>query len=170
MKTTDSKTQHASFTLERHYDAPVTLLYKAFSDQAAKSRWFGGGGEWSMLDKKFDFRVGGHEHLSGRWKSGMVSAFDAVYHDIVPEQRIVYAYDMHLDGRHISVSLATILFAVDGEGSKLTIIEQGAFLDGYDDAGSREKGTRGLMERIADSLKEGPVRDLPTPNPKLRRE
>ncbi|HEY3643890.1 MAG TPA: SRPBCC family protein [Gammaproteobacteria bacterium] len=164
------KVDHAAFTLERHYDAPLALLYKAFSDEKAKSRWFGGGGEWSLMDKKFDFRVGGREHLSGRWKSGMVSAFDATYLDIVPEQRIIYAYDMHLDGKHISVSLATLQFVTDGTGSKLTITEQGAFLDGYDDAGSREKGTRGLMERIADSLKDVPARDLPTPDPKLKRD
>ena len=159
-----TQTQHASFTLEKHYDAPVALLYKAFSDEEAKNRWFAGGSEWDLKSKQFDFRVGGREHLSGRWKSGMVSTFDAVYHDIVPEQRIVYAYDMHLDGKHISVSLATILFAKDGEGSKLTITEQGTFLDGYDDNGSRERGTRGLLERIADALKDGPVRDLPTPD------
>jgi uncharacterized protein YndB with AHSA1/START domain len=163
------KVDHASFTLERHYDAPVALLYKAFSDREAKSRWFGGGAEWDLKSRQFDFRVGGREHLSGKWKSGMVSTFDAVYLDVVSEQRIIYAYDMHIDGKHISVSLATILFAVDGAGSKLTITEQGAFLDGYDDAGSREKGTRGLMERIADSLKDGAVRDLPTPDPKLQR-
>jgi uncharacterized protein YndB with AHSA1/START domain len=158
------KTDHAVFTLDRHYDAPVVLLYKAFSDEGAKRRWFGGGSEWDLQSREFDFRVGGKEHLSGKWKSGMVSTFDATYHDIVPEQRIVYAYDMHIDSKHISVSLATILFAVDGAGSKLTITEQGAFLDGYDDAGSREKGTRGLMERIADSLKDGAVRDLSTPD------
>jgi uncharacterized protein YndB with AHSA1/START domain len=158
------KVDHASFTLERHYDAPVALLYKAFSDEDAKRRWFGGGSEWDLKSREFDFRVGGREHLSGKWKSGMVSTFDAIYLDIVPERRIIYAYDMHIDGKHISVSMATILFAGDGVGSKLTITEQGAFLDGYDDAGSREKGTRGLMERIADSLKDDAVRDLPTPD------
>lgn len=159
-----NKTDHASFTLERHYDSPVARVYKAFSDPEAKSRWFGGGSEWQHESRVFDFRVGGREHLSGKWKSGMVSTFDAVYHDIVPEQRIVYAYDMHLDGRHISVSLATILFAPEGAGTKLTITEQGAFLDGYDDNGARERGTRGLLERIADSLKGGPVQDLSTPD------
>ena len=158
------KVDHASFTLERHYDAPVALLYKAFSDEEAKRRWFGGGSEWDLQSREFDFRVGGREHLSGKWKSGMVSTFDALYHDIVPEQRIVYAYDMHLDGRHISVSLATLLFAEDSTGSKLTVTEQGTFLDGYDDNGSRERGTRGLLERIADALKDGSVRDLPTPD------
>ncbi len=152
--------QHATFTIERVYAASVALLYKAFSDEKAKSRWFGGGSEWDLQSRVFEFRVGGRERLSGKWKSGMVSTFDAVYHDIVPEQRIVYAYDMHLDDRHISVSLATILFAADGAGSKLTITEQGAFLDGYDDAGSRERGTRELMERIALSLRDDRVPDL----------
>ncbi len=164
------KVDHADFTLERHYDAPVELLYSAFADEKAKSRWFGGGSEWDMHSRQFDFRVGGREHLSGKWKSGVVSNFDATYHDIVPERRIVYAYHMHIDGKLISVSLATLQFAVDGAGSRLTITEQGAFLDGYDDSGSREKGTRFLMERIADSLKDVPVRDLPTPDPKLRKE
>jgi len=157
------KVDHASFTLERHYDAPVALLYKAFSDEKAKSRWFGGGSEWNMETRKFDFRVGGKEHLSGKWKSGMVSTFDAVYHDILPERRIIYTYDMHIDGKRISVSLATLQFSQDGDGSKLVITEQSAFRDGYDDAGSREKGTRGLLDRIADSLKDDDVRDLPTP-------
>lgn len=164
------KVDHAVFTLDRHYDAPLALLYRAFADEKAKSRWFGGGAEWDLKSREFDFRVDGKEHLSGRWKSGMVSTFDATYHDIVPEQRIVYAYKMHLDGKLISVSLATVLFATDGAGSKLTITEQGTFLDGYEDKGSREHGTRGLMERIADSLKDAPVRDLPTPKIKLRRE
>jgi len=158
------KVDHAVFTLERHYDAPLSLLYGAFADEKAKSRWFGGGSDWDMNSRKFDFRVGGHEHLSGKWKSGMVSTFDAYYHDIVPERRIVYAYHMHLDGKLISVSLATLQFIAEGVGSRLIITEQGAFLDGYDDAGSRERGTRGLMERIADSLRDGAVRDLPTPD------
>ena len=164
------KVDYAVFTLERRYDAPVALLFHAFADEKAKSRWFGGGSEWDLKSRKFEFRVGGHEHLSGRWKSGMVSTFDAHYHDIVPERRIIYAYHMHLDDKLISVSLATLQFAVDGAGSKLTITEQGAFLDGYDDAGSREKGTRHLMERIADSLQNVPVRDLATSKIKLKRE
>jgi uncharacterized protein YndB with AHSA1/START domain len=36
----------------------------------------------------------------------MVSSFDALYQDTVPAARIVYTYDMHLDDRRISVSLA----------------------------------------------------------------
>jgi hypothetical protein len=58
------------------------------------------------------------------------------------------------------VSLATILLApatVRGKpGTKMTITEQGAFLDGYDDAGSRERGTNLLMDALARSLGSEP--------------
>ena len=38
----------------------------------------------------------------------MTTTFDAIYHDIVPRERIVYTYEMRLDERKISVSLATL--------------------------------------------------------------
>jgi hypothetical protein len=37
---------------------------------------------------------------------------------------------------------------------KLMVSEQGAFLDGYDDAGSREHGTGYLLDRLGASLNE----------------
>ena len=152
--------QHASFTIDRSFDAPVARVYAAFATEEGKKRWFSGPNEkWELVRREFDFRVGGREHLSGRWRAGMapradfsVSSFDAFYFDIVPERRIVYAYDMHLDERHISVSLATLEFSAAGKGTQLKLTEQGAYLDGYDDAGSRERGTRELMERLAASL------------------
>jgi len=33
------------------------------------------------------------------------------------------------------------------------LTEQGVFLDGYDDAGSRERGTKGLLDQLEASLK-----------------
>ena len=152
--------QHATFTLDRIFDAPVARVYAAFSTEAGKARWFSGPNEkWDTVRREFDFRVGGREHLSGRWRAGMapradfsVSSFDACYFDILPERRIVYAYDMHLDERHISVSLATLEFTAAGARTRLKLTEQGVFLDGYDDAGKREEGTRGLLDKLAASL------------------
>ena len=78
--------------------------------------------------------------------------FDAVYLDVVPGERLVYAYNMYLNDRKISVSLATVeIAAIDG-GARLRITEQSAFLDGFEDGGSREHGARELIERMAKSL------------------
>jgi uncharacterized protein YndB with AHSA1/START domain len=146
---------HASFHLERHYNASAERVWKALTDEAAKQKWFGGpSGEWDLIERHMDVREGGRERVKGRWESGVVSTFDAMYHDVVPHERLVYSYVMHLDDKKISVSLATMQLKSEDGGTKLMVTEQGAFLDGYDDAGSREHGTGYLLDRLGASLNE----------------
>lgn len=146
---------HSMFHIERTYDAPLHRVFEAFSTETGKAKWFSGtDGQWEELERHMDFRVGGTERAKGRWEGGVVSTFDAIYHDIIPNERIVYTYEMHLDDHKISVSLATVQFKrVDDGHTTLKISEQGAFLDGYDDAGSREIGTGELLDRLNLSLK-----------------
>jgi uncharacterized protein YndB with AHSA1/START domain len=146
---------HATFRLERRYDAPVARVWRALTDEAAKAKWFAGTpGRWELLERRMDVRVGGSERLKGRWEGGVVSTFDAVYHDVVPQERLVYSYTMHLDDKKISVSLATLQLAAEGARTTLSVTEQGAFLDGYDDAGSREHGTGHLLDALGASLRD----------------
>ena len=152
---TERNVTHSSFVIERVYNAPPARVWAAWSDEEAKKLWFGGGdGLWTPLERAFDFRVGGRERAVGRWNSGTVSAFDALYWDIIAEERIVYTYEMHIDGVKISVSLATVELRPEGEGTRLKVTEAGAFLDGYDDSGSREHGTGWLLDKLGESLKE----------------
>jgi uncharacterized protein YndB with AHSA1/START domain len=144
---------HATFHLERTYPAPVARVWKALTDPAAKSKWFGPPpGQWESLERRMDVRVGGCERAKGRFASGVVSTFDATYHDVIENERLVYTYEMHLDERKISVSLATMQLKAQAGSTTLTITEQGAFLDGYDDAGSRERGTGFLLDALGASL------------------
>ena len=86
----------------------------------------------------------------------MTTTFDAIYHDVVPRERIVYTYEMRLDERKISVSLATLRSSLKASGrTKLKICEQGAFLDGYDDAGAKTRNraifsTRWALRSVSD--------------------
>jgi uncharacterized protein YndB with AHSA1/START domain len=144
---------HATFTVERIYNATPAEVFHALSDKNAKARWFEGGEGYTVLERDMDFRPDGREHLKGRWENGRVSTFDAVYFDIVPNERIVYAYEMSLDDRKISVSLATIELTPTQTGTRLVLTEQGAFLDGCDDGGSRERGTNYLFDRLGESLR-----------------
>jgi uncharacterized protein YndB with AHSA1/START domain len=144
---------HATFHLERTYDAPLARVWRALTDTAAKAKRFGPQSEtFELLERHMDIRIGGRERLRGRWQGGVVSDFDAIYHDVVPDHRLVYSYVMHLNDKRISASLATVQLAVRGGGTSLAITEQGAFLDGYDDAGSREHGTNQLLDLLGASL------------------
>ncbi|MGH7009693.1 MAG: SRPBCC family protein [Caulobacteraceae bacterium] len=144
---------HASFRLERAYGADKARVWEALTGPEAKMKWFAGtAGEWELIERAMDVRVGGRERLKGRWKGGVVSTFEAIYHDVVEGERLIYSYEMFLDEKKISVSLASMELASAGAKTLLKVTEQGAFLDGYDDAGSRERGTGLLLDALGASL------------------
>jgi uncharacterized protein YndB with AHSA1/START domain len=145
---------HGSFTLSKHFDAKPAVVFHALTDPVAKARWFVGGESYTTLERQMDVRPGGRERVSGRWTTGLVTTFDAVYFDVVADTRLIYTYEMRLDDRKISVSLATMELEPEGAGTKLTVTEHGVFLDGYDDSGARRNGTADLLDRLAASLQD----------------
>ena len=148
--------QHATFVIERTYPASPARLYRAFTDPAAKARWFAGpAGQWKELERRHDLRVGGRELVKGAFEDGPVSTYDALIHDLVPGERLVYSYTMKLDDVPISVSLSTVVISAAGEGVRLHYTEQVVFLDGYDDAGKRKMGSEGLFDQLGRSLQSG---------------
>ena len=149
---TERSTEHATFVIERNYAAAPTRVFGAWAEPAAKARWFNGPGEWHTEGYELDFRVGGREHLRTGPVGGTAHTYDCRYYDIVPGERIVYCYDMFIGEQRISVSLATVEFAAAGAGTRMTFTEQTVFLDGYDDAGSRERGTAKLLDKLEASL------------------
>lgn len=149
---TERSVTHATFTIERLYEASVARVFAAWAKPEAKQRWFACHGDWTPGRFELDFTIGGREHLSTRDTDGVDHIYDAIYQDIVPGERIIYAYQMHLDTQRISVSLATVEFRSEGNGTRLVFTEQAAFLDGYDRPAEREIGTRAGLENLAREL------------------
>jgi uncharacterized protein YndB with AHSA1/START domain len=139
---------HDTFVIERDYDASPERAYAAWAEPEEKARWFPMSGDDGY---EFDFRVGGRESASGD-VGGSSFTYEALYQDIVPNERIVYSYDMHMDGTRISVSLATVEFKSSSDGTRLVFTEQGAFLDGLDTADQRRQGTGTLLDALAEAL------------------
>jgi uncharacterized protein YndB with AHSA1/START domain len=140
---------HATFVIERSYDASPATVFGAWSDakrQVALVRRTGRLGP--ETSHTLDFRIGGREISRGGPKGGQVHTYDARYYDIVPNERIILAFDMHLDDRRISVSLATVEFKPEGKGTRLTFTEQGALSRRLRQAGHREHGTGELLDAL----------------------
>ena len=155
---TEHTAVHETFVIERIYNHSPATVFAAFANPAAKKTWFGGPPEWESA-VSMEFRVGGRETSRGGPKGGTVHSFDSRYMDIVPDERIVFAYDMHLDDKHISVSLTTVEFKRHdgGKATRLLFTEQGVYLDGYDNAGQRVEGTEGLLNQLGAALDSGRV-------------
>jgi uncharacterized protein YndB with AHSA1/START domain len=143
---------HDTFSIERTYDATPARVFQAWQNPELKALWFRGDDSWKVLERSMDFRVGGHDRLYGKFANGTESDFNAHYHDIVDNQRIVYAYDMKVDGKRISVSVASIEIEKLGDKTRLCVTEQGAYFDGPEGAASRERGSIALIDRIAATL------------------
>ncbi len=151
---------HDTFVIDRTYAASAVRVFAAFADPKIKTQWFGDPDIEKDGPHVIDFRVGGRETLSDAVPDGGGPSFtyEAVYQDIVENERIVYSYEMTMNGRRISVSVATLEFyasSPDGAGTRLILTEQGAFLDGLDTCAQREEGTRGILDALADYLENG---------------
>lgn len=139
---------HATFDLERTYPTEPARVFAAWSDPDVKARWFGApDGEHAL-----DFRVGGREVNRARLDSGAQLEFESFYRDIVPDHRIVYASTLTADGRVSTVSLTTIEIEPAPEGSRLTLVEQAAFLDGLEEPEWREQGTSQWLDALGSEL------------------
>jgi uncharacterized protein YndB with AHSA1/START domain len=145
--------KHGTFVVERTYPATRERVYQAWADLDAKVKWF------SKPDI-FEFRIGGREYSSGEIaEGGPLFVYDAVYQDIVPNERIIYTYIMDMGGVRISASITTIELLDVEEGTRLIFTEQGAFLDGHDTVEIREHGTGELLDALGRSLTEPAAAD-----------
>jgi len=149
---------HADFAIERFYDCTPQQTFSAFSDPELKRQWFANPANLPEAEWELDFRVGGGEVNTGRPPDGPRHVFRSRFHDIVEHERIVFAYDLLFGDRLVSVSLTTIEFFMDGEGTRLVFTEHGVFLDGLDAAAGREHGTGKLLDSLERFLAREPVR------------
>ncbi|GIG93087.1 SRPBCC domain-containing protein [Plantactinospora endophytica] len=139
---TDHSVKHSTFTLERTYAASPGAVFAAWSDRDTKARWFAAGdGRYSL-----DFRVGGTEAVHSLGGADLIARSE--YHDIVPDERIVYTTAL-FTGRFLStVSLTTVQFAREGDGTRLVLTEQGTFLDDQERPEWREQGTGDWLDAL----------------------
>lgn len=140
---------HATFCLERVYDAAPARVFHAFTDPEARRRWFFKTDSWSL------HKHSGGELAIGAQESSLFSppgasvliTNDSIYLDVVENERLIFAYSMTLGGEPLSSSLATVELRAEGKGTRIVFTEQGAYLDG--NVAGREEGTRLMLESLA---------------------
>jgi uncharacterized protein YndB with AHSA1/START domain len=140
-RASDRSTTHATFVIERQFSAPIERVFAAWSDATLKRQWNSCHDDWRLEEHSLDFRLDGTEINKTVEPDGTAHVMKARFLDIVPNRRVVYAYDMHLDEARISVSLVTLELERVRSKTKMTFTEQVVLLDGHGDAEERRLGT-----------------------------
>lgn len=150
---------HGTFTIDRTYKASPEAVFSAWANLESRAQWFIAPGDWKPIRREMDFRVGGVEVLHGRFGNGYEPLYLSRFHSIVPNQQIVFVYDMHLNGEHHSVSLASVeIEEIGPRETRLIFTEQVAFLDGttaQEGTRDRDEGTRVLLDQLSAFLELG---------------
>jgi uncharacterized protein YndB with AHSA1/START domain len=140
---------HSTFTLERTYQARPDRVFAAWADPEVKVRWFAGNAEGYELD----FRPGGIERNSAT-HDGKKITWESLYREIVAGERIVYTSVLCESETVATVSLTTVELVPEGQGSRLVLVEAGAYLDGREQPAWREEGTAAWLDALAAELSD----------------
>ena len=146
----ESSIVHSTFTLERTYTAPISRVFRAWADAQIKVHWFA----VNAADYELDFRPGGIERNCGV-HDGKKITWESLYREIVTDKRIVYTSVLAEDSTVATVSLTTVELVPDDKGTRLVLVEAGAYLDGREQPAWREQGTGDWLDALGRHLVEG---------------
>jgi uncharacterized protein YndB with AHSA1/START domain len=131
-------TTRSTVHIERTFDAPRELVWKAWTDPARVREWWGPE-HYDCPDAKIDLRVGGYWRFAMRGPDGATHYSGGVYRDVTPMDRLVYTDNfMDAEGNRMEAAaiglpgdwpdelILTVTFA-DAPGGKtvVTITHQG---------------------------------------------
>jgi uncharacterized protein YndB with AHSA1/START domain len=113
-----------SLTIKRRLNAPAPAVYRAWTDPAQITRWFGPE-QAEILRAEADARVGGRYFIVFRTSGGEEHGVGGEYRDVVPDQKLVFTWAWRTTPER--ESLVTIALKPDGDGTLLTLTHEQFF-------------------------------------------
>jgi len=107
-----------AFTMSREFNAPPERLWQALVDPALIPSWWGPRYLTTTVDK-LDLRVGGSWRYVQTDAEGNVHAFNGIFKEVQPPERLAYTFEYEPMAGHVSTDSIT-LEALPGGRTKIT--------------------------------------------------
>jgi uncharacterized protein YndB with AHSA1/START domain len=138
--------------ISRLFDAPRSLVFKAWTDPEHLAHWWGPQG-FATISCVMDVRPGGGWFRCMRAPDGSEHHKRGVYREVVEPERLVFTYATEdADGKLDHQTLVTVTFADFGGKTKLTLHQ--AVFESVTARESHEGGWTSCLERFAIYLAE----------------
>lgn len=110
-----------TITMEREFDAPPALLFRAYSDPDAMKAWYGPNG-FTITVLSMDFRVGGLFRFFMHGPDGTDYPNRMLYREIVSAERLVYRHGTDVDNDPNAFEVVTTFKSIGAGRTLLTKI------------------------------------------------
>jgi uncharacterized protein YndB with AHSA1/START domain len=128
--------------IERVFDAPAEMVFKAWTDPDALPRWWGPSYLTTMVDR-MDARPGGSWRFVHRAPDGGEHAFHGVYHQVAAPLTIVSTFEYEGVPGHVALETATF----EPDGGRTRLVQQSVFQSVADRDGMVQSGMElGVLE------------------------
>ena len=144
-------------TITRLFDAPRTVVFKAWTDAMQLAQWWGPKG-FTNPACEIDARVGGAIRIHMLAPNGQVYPMKGEIREIVPPERLVFINNaVDQAGNPIIEGLTTVSFADEGDKTKLTLHTRGSAMVEYAVAylQGMEHGWTQSIDKLGDLLARG---------------
>jgi uncharacterized protein YndB with AHSA1/START domain len=136
----------------RVFDAPRSLVFKAWTQPEHLARWWGPKG-FTLVSCTMDVRPGGAWFRRMRSPEGAEYVKRGIYREIVAPERLVFTYvNEDADGSLGPETVVTVTFEDCGERTRLTLHHAG--FDGVPSRDAHEGGWISALERFAGYLEQ----------------
>ena len=153
-KATVTLTSDTQILIEREFDAPRHLVYRACTEPELVKRWWSGKrGEVTLAE--IDLRVGGTWRYVMVAHGGFEVAFHGTYREIVPDERVVSTelYEGYPGATEDDATINTVTYTeLEGGRTKLTTLVQCRTKEIRD--AIIESGMEGGMQEAFDKLEQ----------------
>ena len=138
-----------TLVLERVFDAPISLLWKCWTEPQHLARWSAPRG-FTIPRSEGDLRPGGKWRCQMRSPEGNTRWLGGVYREVVVNKRLVMTHAWEEDGMPGRETLVTVRFEDLGGRTRVTLEQTG-----FDSAGARDGhlgGWRECFDLLAEHL------------------
>jgi uncharacterized protein YndB with AHSA1/START domain len=143
-------------TIEREFDAPRELVFKAYTDPELIKQWLGPR-DLEMTIDKFDPRTGGSYRYIHKDKDGNEFGFHGVIHEVLPNERVIQTFEFEGLPETGHVTLEKAVFT-DLPGGRTKVSAQSVFQSVEDRDGmvasGMERGVQEGNERLDELLEK----------------
>ena len=143
----------STVTVTGLYPAPPARVFAALTTRAAMQVWGSPADTFLTTIEPFDFREGGVALWRMDPGTGDPWINEDRYQEIRPEERIILTSALRHKGLLLFAGVVVMTLTAEGDGTRLTLEEHGAFPDGRDAAAMHEIGWGQVLDQLGAFLK-----------------